>query len=188
MHSLNLCRERLERLLRVLDRHGTSSVRSLLRSHGLQTWEVEQAVELGWVTIDWQKPPVGRPKRVVRRLSETASAKLPQPRRQGDHPISSRHWKFAMLSVGSCVPRGSRIFSVPGNIDAYVRAFPKARVRSGAHASCSRLLRHPDVIAARHWLGAQINREIPDAPLPHTAHEIRACLIRFGSWRAWQLP
>jgi hypothetical protein len=66
-------------------------------------------------------------------------------------PISIRHWKFAMLSVYASVHRGGKVLPFPCHVEAYQTAFPEAKSRNGAHASCSRLMNHPNVFAARHW-------------------------------------
>lgn len=77
MRPAILCRERLNRILTVLDRNdGVLSVRDFMRSYGVYSWELEQAATLGWVMIETLKPPVGRPSRIIRRLSETTASTL----------------------------------------------------------------------------------------------------------------
>ena len=61
-----LCRESLGRIRRVLERcGGTATMRDLWRSHTICDWEIEQAAELGWLTISTRKPRVGCPSSVV---------------------------------------------------------------------------------------------------------------------------
>ena len=103
MRQLLLCRERLTRLLTVLDREGGScSVRDLYRSYGIREWEVEQAEQTGWVRISEHKRTVGRPSRVAAKLSETQSAKLPPWRYAIPKELSIRHHNFVfqMTCVG----------------------------------------------------------------------------------------
>lgn len=60
MRALLLCRERLTRLLSVLEREGGScSLRRLWRNFSIWGWEVEQAEEAE------HKPHVGRPSLVA---------------------------------------------------------------------------------------------------------------------------
>lgn len=57
MRPLILCRERLNRLLEILDRNGGSaSVRDLSRSCRVYAWEIEQAAEFGWVWLQLPLP------------------------------------------------------------------------------------------------------------------------------------
>lgn len=154
MRPTILCRERLQRIQRVLERTAgqAMSVRDLSRSHGVEKWELEQAAELGWVEITLRKPTTGRPSRVagLREHSGTPSAKVPPLRRDIGKMISCRHHHFAMQSVCNAVKGGSRrFFPIPPLTDAYLAAFPQARKRHAAASSMSRLLRHPHVRAAR---------------------------------------
>jgi hypothetical protein len=187
MHSYEtgFCRERLERLLEVLERNGgRETLRQLDRIYSIRRSEVLEAERLGWVVIWSQKPATGRPSTIVR-LSENPAAKLPPWRRCMERPISHRHWRFAMLSVYASIHRGGRICHFPCHIESYLEAFPEARSRNGAHASCSRLLNHPNVFAARQWFYALANREIPkEAGTPRTPCEIWDTLDRYGSDRA----
>ncbi len=152
MRPAILCRERLCRLLSVLDRTGgTCAIRELVRSHGIRGWEVEQAEELGWVSISMRKPRVGRPSCVVLKLSETSSAKLP-PRRYEIRPeISIRHSNFAFALAMPVTARNEYGFDLPTATAAYLRSFPRSRSRAGAAASASRLLRKPMIRAAKAW-------------------------------------
>jgi len=170
MRPLILCRERLTRLLEVLDREGGScTFRRLNRNYGLYIWEVEQAEESGWVDIVERKPHVGRPSLTVLRLSESISAKLPPWRHQIPKEISIRHWRFALELTSIAPSRNMFGFSRSSATRAYLIAFPRAKSRAGAAASASRLLKDPMVRAARRWflstdLGTH-KEEMPDTVL-----------------------
>jgi hypothetical protein len=183
---MTLCRERLERIQRILNKNaGAVTVREFARSFGVWEWELEQAAALGWIQIETRKPRTGRPSRIVKRVSETHSAKLPPYRWQIDKPIRIRHWYFALHSVYSAIRGGSSfLWRIPPYTDAYLKAFPAAKSRRAAAASMSRLLRHPDVRAARAWFYSKVSQEIPrDEPMPDTARAIWQRLRELGSWR-----
>jgi hypothetical protein len=57
-------------------------------------------------------------------------------------------------------------------------------IRHAAYACASRLLKRPDVQAARQWYYAQSNGEIPRLPMPPTMSGILEVLQAFGSGRA----
>lgn len=146
MSPNTLCRERLRRLLAIVDRQGGSeTLRQLSRRFGFHDWEVEQAAALGWLKIETRRPRVGRPSRIAVRLSKTPSAKLPPFRGALPTTISPRHFLFALRSVNTSVHRGAKFggFCLRPTVEAYRDAFPRACSRNGAAASCSRLLRHP---------------------------------------------
>lgn len=174
MRALVLCRERLERIQDILERvGGMLSVRDFFRSFGIHEWEVTQAAELGWVKIETHKPHTGRPSRIARTVSKCSPAKLPLPRRLIGKCVSIRHANFAMYSVCLCVKGGAAFIGMRPLTDAYLRAFPAARKRRAATASMSRLMRHPDVKAARAWLHAKVRLELHwSAPMPESAKEI----------------
>jgi hypothetical protein len=185
MRPLILCRERLTRLLSVLDREGGEcSVRRLCRNFAIYEWEVEQAEEAGWVTISERKPRVGRPSCVARKVSENQSAKLPPWRMQIPKELSHRHWRF-VLELASVAPtRGYFGFGLSSATRAYLMAFPQARSRAGAAASASRLLKKPMVRAARRWFLAtdlhSYDEEMPKTPqaIYHRLAELRAASER----------
>jgi hypothetical protein len=78
MKSHTLCRERLEYLLEVLERHeGRLSIRNLWRSYVIAAYEIRQAEELGWIRTFTHKPPRGRPSRICEKVSKTLVAKYP---------------------------------------------------------------------------------------------------------------
>jgi hypothetical protein len=184
-----LCRERLERIQRILARNaGVLTVREFTRTYSVWTWEVEQAAELGWIEIKTRKPDTGRPSRIACLVSENPAAKLPPYRWQIEKPISCRHWNFALITVCTAIKGGMRrFFILPPYTDAYLQAYPAARTRRSAAASMSRLLRHPDVRAARAWFYAQISREIgKEERMPDTATAIWQRLRELGNWRAAQ--
>lgn len=187
MLPLILCRERLERIQRILARKGGElPVRDFARTFSVWDWEIEQAAALGWVEIETRKPRTGRPSRVVRSVSKPEAAKLPPFRREIEKEISGRHWNFAFHSVYSAIRGGcSTIFCIQPYTDAYLRAFPAARSRRAAAASMSRLLRRPDVKAARAWFYSKVRQEVPQAErMPDTASGIWSRLREFGIWSA----
>ena len=122
---------------------------------------------------------------MVKKVSETHAAKLPPYRWQIEKPISIRHWYFALYSVYLTIKGGtSYFFHLPPYTDAYLMAFPEAKKRRAAAASMSRLLRHPDVRAARAWFYSKVSNESPrDEPMPDTARAIWQRLRELGSWR-----
>ncbi len=186
MRSSILCRERLDRIQRILSRNaGALPMREFARTYSVWKWEMEQAAELGWIKIETRKPHTGRPSRIAIIVSETQAAKLPPYRWQIEKPISIRHWNFAFHSAYSAIKGGSSfIWRTPPYTDAYLRAFPAARKRRAATASMSRLLRHPHVRAARAWFYSKLSNEIPrDEAMPDTARAIWQRLREFGSWR-----
>jgi hypothetical protein len=181
-----ICRERLARIQRVLNKNaGVLTVRTLARSYHVQPWEIEQAAALGWIQIETRKPHTGRPSRIAKTVSKPEGAKLPPYRWEIERPIRIRHWNFAFHSVYSAIRGGSSfLWRIPPYTDAYLQAFPAARSRRAAAASMSRLLRHPDVRAARAWFYSKVSQEIPkDEPMPDTARAIWQRLRELGSWR-----
>lgn len=180
-----LSRERLNRLRHVLARQGgTETFRQLTRRFAIFPAEIEAAEALGWVEITIQKPRTGRPSRIVR-LSESQAAKLPPSRWTMERPLSVRHWRFARLTVFESIERGGTLFPMPCHLESYLKTFPEAKSRNGAHASCSRLMNHPNVFAARQWFYASLNNEIPRSlPIPKTPAEIWDGLEEHGSYRA----
>lgn len=180
---IKLTRERLARILCILGRCGGAlAIREVVCRHGVMAWEVEQAAALGWLQIETRKPRIGRPSRIVRIVSGSTSAKLPPCRSEIERPISTRHFLFALNSI-QCAKHGRRgLMPLPPMVDAYQRVFAHARKRRAATASASRLLRHPDVCAARRWWQAQIRQEIPAGePMPRTAGGIRRALALVNS-------
>jgi hypothetical protein len=151
MKSLILCRERLERLLKVLDRRdGTASIRDLRRTFGIYEWEVTQAEELGWLLIYDHKPWTGRPSRLAKKLSITVSAKLPPRRYHVPNEITIRHCLFAARSTG--LMKGGRMgLRAATATYAYLETFPEAKSVPGAAASASRLMKRSDIRLLRRW-------------------------------------
>ena len=186
MRPLILCRERLDRICRILARcGGTATVRTLRTAPAIRDWEIEQATKLGWLTITIRKPRVGRPSRVAE-FRMLTNAKFPEPRWRIEKEISIRHLLFALRSVTQAVKHGSNFCGVgiPGIVSAYVSIY-KPRSRNGAYASTSRLLKRRDVWAARQWFYAQSSGEVPhDATMPRTVSGIKMRLRELGNWRA----
>ena len=140
MKPLILSRERLDRIRRVLEhRGGIATMRALRRSHTVYDWEIEQAAELGWVTINIRKPRVGHPSRVVEFCGLT-NAKYPERRCWMEKEISVRHWWFALRSVTEAVKPGTRCFGFgfPGIVSAYINTYHLAAgtARMPARAGC----------------------------------------------------
>ena len=180
-------RERLERLLRILAaRNNELPRRELSRIYSILEWEINEAQKAGFVELIERKPPIGRPSIVVKILSKTTAAKLPPLRSEIEKPISNRHWLFAMFTAYKTVKGGG--MSLLGYIEAYREAYPQAKSRNGAYASCSRLLRNPRVFAARQWYYAVANGEVPSEAQPKTESEIWQYLKDFGSWRSQFSP
>ncbi len=183
--AMMLSRERLQRILAVIQRQGGSeTVRQLTRRFSIFQHEIEEAESLGFLDIKKRKPKIGRPSYVAT-LSKNMAAKLPPWRRNIEKPIKATHQRFAMFSVYTSIKGGSRISGLPGYVEAYRKAFPAAKSRNGIYASCSRLLRHPHVFAAREWYYARVNGEISRHwNLPRYESEIWENLEVMRSWRA----
>lgn len=100
--------------------------------------------------------------------------------------ISYRHEDFAWSSVFEATPGGSRyLVNIPPIYQAYLKAYRHtARSVAGARASASRLMKRPDVQAARQWFYARFCREIPSEPMPRTVAGIYKRLREAGSRRA----
>lgn len=184
-----ICRERLYRILDILDRNaGELPARAFTRSFSVREWEIEAAAALGWVEIITRKPPIGRPSRLVLKVNNSQTAKLPPYRSEIEKPISIRHERFALFSTHA-VPYGSRFLArhglgLPCITDAYLRAFPSAMNRRAAAASASRLKRRYDVRIARAWFYARFDGDIrKDEPMPSTPKAIWQRLHDAGSWR-----
>jgi len=104
---MDLCRERLARIQRVLSKNvGALTVREFSRSFGVWEWELEQASILGWIQIDTHRPHTGRPSRIVQAVSNPEAAKLPPCRAEIERPISIRHWRFALFSAFGAIKGG----------------------------------------------------------------------------------
>jgi hypothetical protein len=184
MRPLILCRERLDRILSILDRNaGALTMREFDRTYSVWKWEVEQAAALGWISFETRKPRTGRPARVAVKVSNCEAAKLPMYRRQIEKHIGYRHANFALRSVYCGIKGGARNFRpIPCYTSIYLSSYADAKSRRGAAASMSRLLRRYDIRAVRAWHYAQLNREVPrDEDMPQTASAIRQRLREVGS-------
>ena len=185
MRPLTLCRERLDRIHRILSRHaGVLPVREFARSFSVWEWEIEQAAALGFIKIEIRKPRTGRPSRIVQQVSEPHTAKLPPYRCQIDQPILFRHQLFALYST-CAIKRGSRkLVYLPTITDAYQSIFKRATKRRAATASASRLMRRNDVKAVRAWYYARFDGDAPcSESMPDTVSGIWQRLRELGSWR-----
>lgn len=176
MRENRLCRERLDRIRNLIDRHGGSlSIRDMSRSYGIQGWEIEEAAAAGWVRIATRKPAVGRPSRFAENVSNTQTAKLPPRRGKIPRDYKMEHWDFA-FECGKMKPFPAfncRIF--PAAVRAYLATYPNARSYAGARASASRLMRRPDVQAMLHWFRVKSFR-IDSGPCPATLAEFYAAM------------
>lgn len=186
MRSSILCRERLDRIQRILERNeGALTVRKFARTFSVWEWEIAQAAGLGFVNIETCKPRTGRPSRIVRAVSNPLAAKLPPYRWQIDKPISIRHHLFAIHSTHAIKHGCKALVAIPCMADAYQSVFREAKDRRAATASASRLLRHRDVRAARAWRYASNDGDTPRGePMPETSDGIWQRLTELGSWRA----
>ncbi len=180
-----LCREKLQQILRALENLSSSTtIRDVVRRTSISRSEICEAERLGYILLERRKPRTGRPA-ILARLSESQPAKLPPPRWMLERPIKFSHQKFAMLTVYASIKGGSSHAGFPGYIKAYQRTYPQAKSKNGAYASCSRLLRHPHVFAARQWYYARVNGEISRHwNLPRYESEIWENLEVMRSWRA----
>ena len=186
MRPLTLCRDRLDRIERILASNaGALPVRDFARSFSVWEWEIEQAAALGWLKIEIRKPRTGRPSRIAKEVSKPQAAKLPPYRCQIEQPISIRHQLFAIHST-CAVKHGSRkLVYLPAITDAYQSVFKRATKRRAATASASRLMRRSDVKAARAWYNARFDGDAPRSEsMPDTASGIWQRLRELGSWRA----
>ncbi len=180
MRPLLLCRERLNRLLSVLERtDGVCSVRDLFRSYGIRDWEVQQAANAGWVSICERKPPVGRSSLVAVKLSENPSAKLPPYRYAIPNELSIRHQRFVLESISAVSNRNMFGFGIQSATDAYLRAFPTCKSRAAAAVNACRLMKRPMIRAARLWY-RRIDMTLLDEPLPPTPADVYRRLRELG--------
>ena len=180
-----LASEDLKRLERVMLRKGGAMpMREVTRCYGIPRWIIDGAVQGGWVTTYFRKPPGrGRPSRIGE-FRELTFANLPPRRIEIEPGFSMRHWSFAMRSAYTAVERGSVRFGIPAIVDVYQSVY-RCKSREGARASASRLMKRRDVQAMRQWYFAKLNREVwKDETMPDTISGIRKRLRETGSRRA----
>lgn len=183
MRPLILCRERLLRILNLIDRYGGQMpVRTFSRNHGVFDWEIQQAAVLGWLAIAERKPAVGRPSYWAEKLSKTQSAKLPPYRNEIPREIRFRHRLFAIYSV--TIDEGVTIFDLRPlrKTEAYLKAYPSCRSRAAAAVAASRLMKRTDVKLMRCWLYCEINGEV-NGPMPWSIPELLEQLEPLGKIR-----
>lgn len=169
---MNLCRERLDRLLRALGKNPDGiSMRALYRDCRIEWWEVEQAEELGWVCISIYKPPRGRPSTRVRRISIFPHAKFPPIRRAMPKRISWKHRVFAEWTQFIVSAPNYFGFRMLSKAEAYMRAYPGCKNRKAAAASASRLMKRTDVKLVIRWLQCENNRQV-EQPMPFTVPKL----------------
>lgn len=181
-----LCRERLERIQRVLNKcGGVLPIRTFARTYSVWPWELEQAAALGWIEFSVRKPATGRPSRMVKSVSKPEAAKLPPWRCQIEKPISIRHQFFALHSSLGAVKGGiKKLVFMPPWTSAYQKAFPGARKRRAAAASMSRLMKRYDVRIARAWYYSLMDGDVPRGEsMPSTVTAILQRLREVNSRR-----
>lgn len=166
-----LCRERLTRILSLLNHAGGSiSIREYSRRFAVHDWELQQAEELGWIMIVERKPRIGRPSRVVENVSKNHAAKLPPNRCGIPREIQYRHERFALETLDT-MPGGAIGIKISTRVRAYLKVFPNAKSRAGASASASRLMKRRDVRVARLWFQKTIGLRSYE-PMPKTVEGI----------------
>jgi len=172
MRPLILCYERLQRILRVLNQlGGNARIRDLERSHGIWSWEVEQAAELGWVRTFTKKPPVGRPSEIAEILNIYPSAKYPPIRRAITCDIRWRHRHFAINSVNPVGATNSWGFGMPKKYEAYMMTYPACKSKPSAAVGACRLMKRMDVRLMRRWLFCELGSEV-SGDMPWTQAEL----------------
>lgn len=189
MKPFILTRERLTVILRSIDQNGGSvSIRHLMRNHEIWGGVIDEAVEKGFVKIETRKPARGRPSRVLRKVSQSHTTKLPPYLESLEDIISCRHWNFAMWYVAG--EFGADIFSFRRRAwTAYKKAFPKAQSDKGARASASRLMKMPHIQAAIQWeFAVMMDRLKISGRSPQTTSEIWFTLLDHRSYRARLAP
>ena len=167
---------------------GSVSARFLQRNHYIQRWQVDAAVEKGFIFLWKRKPHTGRPALMVSKASIYPTTQLPPSRHSLEDSISFRHWRFAFCYAMGEIGPGLFSFKRRGYA-AYQRAFPSAQSKAGAKASASRLLRKPHIQAAIQWTFAKQDPELDCSNHhPHTTTEIWDTLQALRSFRAKWAP
>lgn len=172
MIAFRLCRERLNRLLRILEGgHDGISVRDLQRTYRFEWWELEQAEKLGWVCTSVRMPRTGRPSTQLWRISNCQHAKLPPLRNDMPRWIKWKHRCFAEWTQVVVPASSAWGFRVITKVEAYMRVYPGCRSRNAAAVSASRLMRRTDVRLMIRWLRCQTNGEVSGV-MPFTEWEL----------------
>jgi len=180
MMELRLCRERLERLLKVLrSLGGSATVRDLQRTHRVWWWEVEEAAKLNWISISIRRGQRGRSSHIAEIVSKYTPAKLPPPRNEIERSIKLRHRLFAIHSVD--VTPSASLFSLRliSKTEAYLRAYPRCKCRAAAATGASRLMKRLDVRLMRRWLFCNDEGSL-SGELPQTVTELQRQLATVG--------
>ncbi|MEN8681458.1 MAG: hypothetical protein ABF391_15550 [Akkermansiaceae bacterium] len=169
MELPELTRNRFAIIERAIKRNGGEiSTRCLQRNCGITRWEIESGVVVGLFTIHLKKPPVGRPRRKIRNVSDSDPTKLPPPPSILEKSIPQSYWIFARLRVGELFGRSQFGIKLPV-WGLYSTAFQRCRSASGARASSSRLLKNPQMQAAIAWVLLEMAEpeadEKPTSPL-----------------------
>lgn len=153
------------------------TLRNLLRCHWMFRHEVEEAAELGFVTLTKRQPHTGRPPTVVAlSVNKPCATKLPPFSWQLGNQISFRHWRFALETLAIGPKRNCIGWGIQSKVTAYRKVYRRAKY-SSARAGACRLMKHPDVMACRRWYYARINNVVPASEsMPRTAAAIYARL------------
>lgn len=127
-----LTRERLSVIWRAIDKNGGKvSVRHLMRNHGLFRSVIHEAIDSGFLTLEIQKPPRGRPSHVLKKVNECYPTILTPSHFDLDRLISHRHWKFAFHYAMGEIGPGMFDFKRRAWV-AYKKSFPSDRSDGGA--------------------------------------------------------
>lgn len=178
--ELRLCRERLERLLKVLrSLGGLATVRDLQRTHAIWWWEVEEAAKLNWISISIRRGQRGRSSHIAEIVSKHPPAKLPPPRNEIERSIKFRHRLFAIQSVD--VTDSASLYSLRliSKTEAYLRVYPRCRRRGAAATGASRLMKRLDVRWMRLWLFCNAEGRV-GGEMPQSVTELRRHLEAAG--------
>lgn len=176
----SLSYKRLDRILHVLRRlGGCASMRDLQRSHGIWSWELEEAQDLGWLTIHRRKNRRGRISKLVEIISNSQSAICPPSRDALNRIIRHRHRSFAFYSVTPVT--GVTLFSLRLHFgtEAYLLAYPSCKSRAAAAVGASRLMKRMDVQLMRRWLFCEADGRLSGS-LPWRLSELIRDLQHIG--------
>ena len=207
-----LTRDRLAIIIQALQRRGGRMTRrDLNRFNSIEWWEIDQAVDKGFVTIEKIKPRTGRPSEWAvlngrptathafwepksstcrGKVSKNDPTKLPPGRNPLDRWIKPREWNFAFWYVCGEFDHIVGPFGFKRRAwVAYMKAFPNCQSQAAARSSASRLMKRAQIKAAIAWEFAKFDglRAIQRFH-PWTATEVWDTLHRLGSERAGWAP
>lgn len=178
-----LCRERLDRLLRVLRKVGGSATfRDLNRTFGIWAWEIEEAAELGWVSVISRKNSRGPTTWIAGIISNCSSAITPPRSHEIPRYIAFRHRRFAINSVAVIYGVTFMDARIPSKAEAYRMTYPGCRSNAAAAVGACRLMKRLDVQLMRRWLFCEVEGEVTGI-MPWTVTELVKCLDAIGRVR-----